>query len=488
MKKFFEFIKVLAVVVALAGCHTNVVDETTGNSGIKGESPFTIVMNINDPEIMMYQADEQNLVHYYGEKNPNGTVSSIKKISIENSITGNTIIDIDEFMRPTRIITYTGIIYELIWSTLTTGVINAYDPISNTTICASFDTQTEYGVPEQVIQTKAVETSRKRKISYDVTTIPSSELISEELIETRSAYDNNQKCLVTFEKCGDYYDPNSVYLAVTSGKGNWLGELHFYEKISIGKYMFDIPSDKYPAINTEQILNAINDVFKNVGFVSQCLVAVGGEYILCSVVAAGISLIPGGVTVAPAFVTGCTAAIKGLAVAATVNNAGIPGVPGTELPGPTLSDLFIQMLKQHNLLEKKYTDNILLHPVVDGLAGNYPDVTMTPDDNSIVIPIIKDDTPQIRRFYLEPSEPIAGEDYNAYAVCHCMPVGTIVEMSIKGTDGYTDLQTTTLISSNSIITLSVPGAEQGVEDIVWVKVMDESGNYISSATASLSFH
>lgn len=458
-------------------------------------SPFTLVMNVDDPEILMLQVDEENLVHYYGEKNEDGSAKAIQKIVVENSVTGNTIIDVDEAMRPTYIMTYTGVTYDIKWDSETTGVINAFEPNSNTMVCVSFDTKEETGVPESQIPVQSKSVARSGRLEYAVTPLKSS-FNDEYPVLSRGANENNQQCLVTFEKCDDYYDPTSVYLTMVSEKGgSWLGELHFYEKVDVGKYLFHIPSDKYPAIDTKQIVKAVNDVFSVVGFVSECLVATGGDYVLCAAVSAGLTLLSEGAfaLAAPGFTAGCTAAIKGLAAAALVNGIGINGVPAFGADDtPTLSNTVIKMLDNANLLKKVYTDNIVLGPIVNGTASAnnelYPHVTITPEDNSKIIPIVSEGTPILQRFHLDPWEPVEGQSYVAYATVHCMPVGTTVKMSIVGTDGYKDEQTTTLTSANDVVALHVPGAEQGVRDLVEVWIEDAEGNYISHQSASLYFH
>jgi hypothetical protein len=314
-------------------------------------------------------------------------------------------------------------------------------------------------------------------------------------ILSRGANENNQQCLVTFEKCDDYFDPHSVSLTMISDKGgSWLGKLYSYEKVDVGKYLFHIPSDKYPAIDTKQIVKAVNDVFSVVGFVSECLVATGGDYVLCAAVSAGLTLLSEGAfaLAAPGFTAGCTAAIKGLAAAAVVNGIGINGVPAFGVDDtPTLSNAAIKMLDNAGLLKRIYTDNIKLIPDYWGVAASEtPDVSviMTPSDNSKIIPVVIKGTPTLARFHLDPWEPVEGQSYVAYATVHCMPVGTTVKMSIVGTDGYKDEQTTTLTSANDVVALHVPGADQGVRDLVEVWIKDAEGNYISYQSASLYFH
>lgn len=491
MKK--NFILLLSTIMTfLVSCSTSSSVTEDIEKPTTVESPCTVVLNVDDPEIFNIQLNANTNVHYYGTKNEDGIPTAFQQILVDDAVDGKTIIDIDENYRPTKIITYTGVVYELIWNDDKTGVINAYDPASNVTVCASFDTSTEMGISDKMFS-KSRSTNIEGRSGEPILTItPISDNLSSKALYTRSAYENNQKVLVTFEKCEDYFDPHSVYLALKSGKGDWIGELHSYDKISTGKYMFHIPSDKYPAIDPEAIVNKINDIFSAVGFVSQCLVATGGDYVLCASVAAGLSLLTEGafIAAAPGFTAGCTAAIKGLAAASFINGgygliSGVPDLGANDTP--TLTNAFIKWMKDCNFLKRIYTDNLVIGPVVNGLAGPYPDITMTPEDESKVIPIVEEGSPMIQRFYLDPSSPVAGQGYNAYAVLHCMTYNSKVRMSIEGTDGYKKSIEETITSPNSIVTMYVPGSYSGVYDAVQVEVVDADGNYVSSANASLVF-
>lgn len=466
-------------------------EDINNNNGNQQQNPVELVMNVDDPEILALQVADGTSVHYYGEKNDDGTPKSIQQIFVKDNIDGNTIIDVDEKLKPTRIVTYTGVTYDIEWSSDTEGVINAYEPVSKTTVCVNFDTKTEIGIldtPKTSIKKAARNGEFRTSIVPNNTSINNNYYVQKKV---RSAADGNQSVLVTFEKCDDFYDPTSIYLTVLGEDGSWRGELHQYEKIATGKYLFQIPSSKYSSIDMEQWVDAINNVFSAVGFVSECLVAVGGDYVLCAAVSAGLTALTEGafIAAAPGFTAGCTAAIKGLAAASLINGVGLSGVPAFGADNtPTLSNAFIQMLKDANLLKKIYTDNIKIGCVVNGTAGGWPEVLMTPDDLSKVIPIVTEGTPLMQRFYLDPSSPVAYQGYNAYAVLHCMEKGTKVTMHIEGTDGYKKTQEYTITSTNSTISMYVPGAEKGVQDIVTIDIRTSTGDFLQGSHAYLWFH
>lgn len=75
----------------------------------------------------------------------------------------------------------------------------------------------------------------------------------------------------------------------------------------------------------------------------------------------------------------------------------------------------------------------------------------------------------IEAFHAVPSNPAPNQSYVASAIINCPdPSGTDVTISVAGNDGYSNSQTVTL-TQRSEISLSVPGAEEGVKDIITVQ-------------------
>lgn len=72
----------------------------------------------------------------------------------------------------------------------------------------------------------------------------------------------------------------------------------------------------------------------------------------------------------------------------------------------------------------------------------------------------------IASFKFIPSTPSAGVNYVAVAGLRCLPEDTFIQMSIIGTDGYTDSVYYTIPSDQQNYTteLHVSGAEEGVRD------------------------
>ncbi len=101
-------------------------------------------------------------------------------------------------------------------------------------------------------------------------------------------------------------------------------------------------------------------------------------------------------------------------------------------------------------------------PAVE-VAANGALPTLRIDDSSLPVIVSLD---------LNPSAPGQGQSYVATANIGCLPAGSVVTMSIVGTDGYTDSRTYNVSEGqpSGSFTLNVPGAASGVRDTVTVRV------------------
>lgn len=448
-------------------------------------NPITIVANIDDPEIFMFQVDDSNLVHYYGLKNEEGFPLSICMIVVENEKEGNTKIIVDNKMRPLQVYTPVGVVYDFEWNDDYSGVITACDTSTGTTIKVSFDRTLEDGVstinPQSYCNGQYQSGNRIGELKIESNPIILSSMSLKSPIQ-RSAENGHQECLVTFTKCDGYFDPWDVYLSI-SNKDEWVGNLYDYYKVGTGKYLFTIPSDSYPSIDIDKWAEWINNIIGTIGNISSYLTASGGDFYVCGAIATGLTLLSDGAFAecAAQFTAGCVAFNRAIATANQINTGGTDA-------GASIIGNLIEYLKNANVLKRVYTGNIRISPVINGSWDPNLDEIMTPEENSITIALETEGTPSVERFYCNPQEPVAGQDYDATIVLHCMPSGTKVTMSIKGTDNYSKSETTTLTSPNSTVTLHVPGAAEGVHDYIEARIYDANGDLLDVEYASLYFH
>lgn len=449
-------------------------------------SPMTIIANINDPEILMYQLDEHNLVHYYGVKDEEGRALAINMIVFENSEEGLSKICLDEKMRPTRFYTNVGVIYDFMWYDDSTGVLTGFDTNTNTTIKVAFDRRYEDGVAPskrfRPYSTIDPEYTREGVFSYDIQPLITS--INDNDILAKLQNNRNQSCFVAFRKCDEYYNPKDVYLSIYKASGGWVTDLHNYQQNATGQYLFSIPDEAYPSIDLGELADYINIAFESIGSVSNYLSSTGGDIFLCSAISIGLTALTEGAfaVCAPYFTEGCIAFNRMLTLLNYANTGGLPP------DNPTWTGQLVEWLRNGHYLERVYTDNLLIIPVVDFVGDIVDQTYVSPEQSVILINVEEDGDPSVDEFYCSPAAPVEYQSYVAYATLRCIPIGSTVTMSIQGTDGYSKEETTEVTSVNSVVTMTVPGSYEGVQDALWVVVKHPNGSILAWASASLYFH
>ncbi|MBE6315121.1 MAG: hypothetical protein E7078_00540 [Bacteroidales bacterium] len=449
------------------------------------KSPFTIISNIDDPEIVIWKMDSEEEIHFYGTKDSNGYPLSINTVVIENKIDGSSKITFDEQMRPTRIYTNVGIIYDFLWIDDFHGVLTGYDTESNTIVKIGFDRTKEDGIAGNELSLKSEKNKvRDGEFSFSITPLDIIN-ISKENVPFRDASEGYQKCLVHVMECDSYFDPQDVYLSVYNAKGH-ISNLHYYNKLGTGLFEFTIPSDNYIVIDqTEGWINfwdKLNNLLGMVGGISQWLATTNTDIYVCGAISVALAVITDGATlpILDKFTAGCVALNKILACLSYLNTGGTDS-------GASVTGLLIEELKKANVTGRVYKGELTLEPVTN-LAISHPSTTLTPDQDKADLFIVDQGIPEIQNFYLEPNAPAAYQGYNAYSTIHCAGVGALVRMSIVGTDGYSKTEETRIWDTNVQVTMYVPGSYSGVHDVVTVELCDEYGYVITTQTASLYFH
>lgn len=117
--------------------------------------------------------------------------------------------------------------------------------------------------------------------------------------------------------------------------------------------------------------------------------------------------------------------------------------------------------------------------IIDGNSLNYPDLKAEIGGEAKANTLI-----------LNPDRPTKAQSYKATASISCLPVNTLVTISVIGTDGYKNAKTLVVknIDENGYfnIELIVPGAATGVKDEINLKATLPNGNVIIR-NASLVF-
>lgn len=112
---------------------------------------------------------------------------------------------------------------------------------------------------------------------------------------------------------------------------------------------------------------------------------------------------------------------------------------------------------------------MVTHPSY-GVRSVAKEIKSTPDGNGDTIIVSFPEAASINRVYTTPIDPAPGQSYTFTANVVCYENGQQIELTIVGTDGYTD---TIVVApdSNGNVNLGVPGAEASVVDTLTATIL-----------------
>jgi hypothetical protein len=93
----------------------------------------------------------------------------------------------------------------------------------------------------------------------------------------------------------------------------------------------------------------------------------------------------------------------------------------------------------------------------------------------------------ISEIVISPARPIHGENYRAQCSIDCLLRGDVITASVEGSDDYSgSVSTTVETAGRQAVIIEVPGAQEGVRDLITIKV-ERAGSFITDRTASIVF-
>lgn len=477
MNKLYQLL--FLTVIVLSSCKNEEdIPKIDSDFPIQGA---VINMDATSPEIISVKTNTQENVTFYGIKNENGLATEVTTIEVESTDNRISVIDLDEQGKPIRIASEAGYI-EYEWLSSNKIVIKCHSVEDNRYIQTVWDPSVNIG--ELKSSRSSLTANRYGDATLDVTYMPEFvpemvESIMKMSSKSRAQYDpneypSNQEVWLWINQCGANYDAKP-YLMLKDDDGNIISKIFQYERITKGSYTFNLPISSYPAKAT----NA--EMCKNIDEKLRALQA-GCDFIFSNtqeIVAFlnSVAVATDGIAFPIAFFADliwATAAVGNVSLYMLENDYG--GIEGIMRNGNSewfykeyiISDLHIIPVAMTS------TKTVSGEPHL-----------VQPGDENIFITLDMEGDPVIDSFVLEPSHPGRGQSYTATADFHCIPSGSIITLSIIGTDGYSD-SISKSISDNGSAKLYVPGAETGVFDVCDAQIKLPTGETISMS-ASLVF-
>lgn len=445
---------------------------------VEGESSYYQVYGSTNPYdqiIALIYTQDHDSIMVYGDKDANAIPVTVRELIIhQHDAEGRTVIKFDEQNRPVDYVAPNGVRMLLEWLDESSAALTLI--------------YLETG--EQLNTIVYFDEGRQERMSHPSNTRNGS---------TSMTIDSNPKIKNESDHCSTKTAQGFLYGTACGGmQGYGTYWVNVYKAVGVydmfigslpcthvvdNKYRYTIPDGlfEHHHINVADICNGVLGTVNNVCTLIEGAGPAGMQYI-CISISAAIASAGVSAPAAAAFLVVC----EGVNAALTFycNTLGYSPAPGA----PSLSEGFCEFFRN---LDYNWTDPIKLVPVLNALPHDvYGTGIWYEYGNLNPSPLYVDSggNPAINSFELIPSAPVAYQGYEAIAHLSCLPIGTLITMSIVGTDGYTNSQSQTIQTDNPYFdaTLHVPGSYSGVYDVCTVVVTPPGGPSLTK-TASLVF-
>lgn len=434
---------------------------------------FTLFSNPEDPLLLRAKKPNGDIVEYFGEKDENGIPTALTSITVRTADGQVTRIKLDEQARPVQIIASNGVVFQIRWLSATNILLTAISPegsvqvnvaIDLTKIPSSqkpFSSTTSSWSSLPLTRNSPIARTRRSNTVLEALTSPKSAMGFKTLAATTAS---TNASLVNVTRCGSPVNNADVLMTVIPPNGDGYTIPAVLTQVQ-GQYKATIPTKPSPAQSAEDLCVKVAEVLSK-GCDALQVFPPGSELYICLQLAAAVAAI-GTPAAGAAILAACEAAF--LIATTYCNTLGYSGpVPG----GTSIAE---SLCKNVSEVVDSFTEgNLYMFPLVfipgeglidDGTTGqNAPSSGPFPTFNVDAGGSVK-----IASFTTTPADPAPFQNYIAEALIECAPPGTVVTISVSGTDGYFNKSSVT-ISGDANVTLTVPGAEESVVDTITVQV------------------
>ena len=466
-----RFYKLFLIIVIVFLCHSCSKDDsglTDQNSEVLGNVFYT---NSSDPLFLTLEEDN-SVINFYGNRDSDGIPVKATHIQMLESDSIENLITLGDNNMPESFIASNGVQFQLEWIDSNRIVFTAISGDGETqinTLVNLNDTQ------ESKIRNEPKEKVAKRKGKLQLISRSQAgfDLIGE--VNNQNTMSNTARLFVT--ECNMPVN-RQVRVDVTTNdffpSDRKVLRSIFPKQIKTGVYEAAIPSGLTKSVNPQEVCRSISSILDAI-----CLSGIGNPNLttaICLQLTRSIAATGIGAAKAGEFFVACE--FFGLLFNRYCAIA-------SEFPsGTSICDL--------PFLNFEITQDIMLQGVgialpknIRGRAvpaeanGPYPDITLDFGNETI-----------LSGFILEPSNPVAGENYNAVAKVLCVKPLSQITISIIGTDGFQDSMTFKVDAETASenFVLNVPGAESGVRDECIVEIEFFDGTKTIRRMASLIFN
>lgn len=433
---------------------------------------MTAYNNPFDPQLLRAVTAKGDVVDYFGDKNASGGATKLRAIRVKNSGNQVTNITLDSQSRISHIQAFNGTAFKISWTSATKFVLTALSADGSVQVNLPVDLASQTSLAESGECALCNGQQNSETLNHPELTpvdrMPRSgrsASLTVKNAETNLTVDQvggSGLSTVNVKRCGAPVNDATVGLTIVPSDH----PLDAYTIPAVfsgnGSYRASIPIQPSAGQGAEDLCTNIANAL-GVGCDALSGLPIGAEALVCARLAQFVT------AVNPAAGAAVFAACEVGFVAARLYCATLGYSSG--LGTPSLAELMCGHISE--VVDRFTVGNLLLIPVIF-----IPGKGVIPEGGSQTAPatgpfptfnIDAGGQVEIVSFTTSPADPAPFQDYLAEALITCAPPNTRVTLSIVGTDGYSDSATAT-ISGDANVTLTVPGAAQGVSDTVTVTI------------------
>lgn len=444
-----------------------------------------MTINPSDPEFLKLVTLEGDIIKVFGERDNQGNPNVIRQINFEHKNGEKYFLTFGSNGKLVSAIADNGTVFQYEWISNSKIAVNIIASDGINQVNTEIDLNDLSKEKKAIIANTTTNGSRlQREECFDLDFVPFEQVKIDEplLLKSTSNFGTTHNLLLTSCGAPTFADIYRVNLYDQSGSV-LLKEL-FAKPVAKGQYSITVPGGSAPSLDPQ---NAAKKLASVLSMYCDAMSLTGGNEMLtssqfCVALSLALAKTGVGITVAPKALIACEGIAKSMVIYCKYfgQTAGIGA--------PSILD---KIVESEYLEDLKLTGNMRLHVVINALPNNITKAFTIAEGapQTLKAEISENAKPNITSLVLSPSSPSENQDYTVSVSVFCMPVGTKVTMDMAGTDGWTENKSFTIINesqSSGSFSMTVPGAETGVKDIITVTVQPPTGSPIVR-TASLIF-
>lgn len=442
LKKMKHFLPLLFAVFALllfTGCPK---EDTTVDNPVE----LSIYTNPTDGTIFSIDMEDGRTITYFGDKDSEGMPTNLKSVTVNyGDGDGDYIIDMENTTIPKSVMAPNGSVFELDWISETSVRIKAISPDGTVQASVPFSTTTSYSSINNVsdnppnIRQGVDAIAKVREINDEPVTIAKNGgNMSFNIVQCDAAVKNAYVVMSTEPAIG-----SGDYVASGDGAGN---------------YDAKVPQAGQPEADYEKECDEIGEIVNNVCLAYAGVKMFGLENNISTIAKLLSDNIPADLVNSP----------QGQMLLGKVDKA-LPAIDAIcEFNDKTnigdLCKLSHLLYEEPQQTSYKFTLTI----TIPGQGTFETESASFDPGQPSAWDIDLGGSFSVQNLHTVPGDPSPSQGYVAYAYVYCPdPDGTLVTISMVGTDGYSKSDSFD-ISTSSEVSLSVPGASEGVVDVITV--------------------